>query len=369
MKLILTFTIFQLIFSNSFSQEKAHKITYKYTIKLSKIDDPLLAFTINGVKNKYTYKTFLCYKNQSISYNSDENDNDREIKKLGELVAFVFNRNGKSIVYELKDNDTYKVTYSNTKNENIKVINTKVDYMGFACTNIKFGTHDGATALSTSLYPAEWGCSMFVNYKDCILSVKSESLEAELVNDTEIDSQHIIKLFNQIENLKSKIVLPEYNTMKLEKGKIIVGQTFPAYYIKDINGNYIDSKTSFDGIKVLFFWSDFKKDMPIIKGPNSITDNKLLQEFNELAEDKNLKVYSCFWGDKNDLADYIPVYYKYKNLIYITSTLDWSINYLDISNLVTVVITNGKNKILYKGHLNSIKGEVEELKNRIQSFK
>lgn len=366
MKFIVIFTISHLFFFTCISQEKAHKITYKYTIKLSKIDDPLLAFTLNGIKDKYIYKTFLCYKNQSICYN---NDDDKEIKKVNELVTFVLNKNGKSFVYELINNDTYKVTNSNIKNESIKVIKDKIPYNGLDCKSIKFGINYGNTALSTNLYPAEWGCSMFVNYSDCILSLKSESFEAEVINDTEINSENIIRLFKQIESLKVNNVLPENNTVKLTKGNISLGETFPAYFIKDINGRYIDSNTPFDGIKVLFFWSDFKKDMPTSKALNAITDNMLLKEFNELALDTSLKVYSCFWGNKNDLVDYIPEYKKYKNLIYITSTLDWSINYLNISNLVTVVVTNGKNKILYKCHLNCIKGEVENLKNRIRSFR
>jgi hypothetical protein len=367
-KRLLILIVFQILFIACFSQQKAHKITYRYTLDFAKSADLSLIFFSPFFKNKYQYKTFLCYKNISISYN-DEKSEKESIKNISELDEFVLCDRGQMLSYELTENDIYKVT-TQSNDDYFKIITetAPVRYKTFFCTKIKYGTNNKNIALSSSLYPKEWGCVMLPNYKGCVLQTSNDFSSIELSEDVEIDSMQVIKLINQIHNVKTKKVIEENVLLKAESGEVVVGKPFPAYTLKDNLGNIVDSKKKFVGFKVLFFWSDFAKYMPPNKSYNLISYNKLLKQLNEIAS-KDVQILSFFWGNEEDLIEFTPEYKTNKSIMFFTSTQNWSMKYLNIKSLITVVITDGNNKVLYKDHLDCLKGQVDALKMKIQSFR
>ena len=365
---LILLILFQVFFTACFSQQKAHKITYRYTLDLSKSTDLSLIFFRPFFKNKEEYKSYLCYKNISICYN-DEKLEGESIKNIRDLDEFVLNEGGKSLSYVHTDYNFYKVTtQSNIDYLNIIKENIPVKYGAFSCTKIKYETDNKNSALSTSLYPKEWGCIMLPNYKGCIIQTRNEYSSVDLSEDVEIDSMQVIKLINQIKNIKVKKVVDENIIIKAQLGDAIVGKPLPAYTLKDNLGNIVDSKKAFVGFKVLFFWSDFAKNIPQTISHNQITYNKLLKQLNQLASN-DVQIMSFFWGNEEDLSEYTPEYKSNKRITFFTSAQNWCMNYLNIKSLITVVITDGNNKVLYKDHLDCIKGQVDALEMKIQSFR
>ncbi len=323
------------------------------------MDSVMLSMLQAMGKNKY-YTTFLCYNNESFSYQDDPMD-EISPDNISQFENFTYKTNGQAYSYDWEDGIFYvSKQEQNVADEECKVFE-KHQYDRCECDSVAYGKADKGWFFGTQNYPKEWGYFMFNQYNGCVLSLKNKSCNVKLYDDKIIDSLAVIKILNEVKQCKRELVQTEQNIIKAESGNLKVGSIFPPYILKDIKNDTINSSQPSKGAKILIFWSDFLKRYEDVR-----QGDILLKEFNELAGDSIL-VISCFAQPEGRLNKYVPNYKELKKIKYVTSTMDWQSKYLGINYMITVVITDASNKILYNEHYFNNKGEINVLKEFILS--
>lgn len=366
-KSLLLISTVLLFFFDGFSQvNAAHKLTYEVeltTTDSKKSNDVpwYLPFIVGAQKMEVT---FYCFKKESISFSSEETL-ENIVKNFSFLDKFNIRKRDEELLYSLSDNNSFVVKRKKMKNSEFSGVVENFSFRGISCKKMINLKNTNETIVVADKYPCEWGCLMFKNINGCIINATINNIKWTLIDDQIVDSNLVKKLFFSVNKVSYTNEVKSNTINNASVGEVRVGISFPEYSLNDINNKKVSSDDKFSGLKVFVFWRNSFKYYPVEFRDKIRSHSAMMKEFNSLGSSK-IQVFGCFLDDVNSLRDYIDVD-NYSKISFITNASEWANDYLGIRTYITVVAVKNNVTVL-REHYDNNKGDIEEIKNKLNEF-